>query len=120
MYVQSTDYDRTIASALSNLAGLFPPTIDDTWHSDILWNPIPVHSIPLDLDYIIHAGRQCPKYDAAFNQFVMESTEVQEIYAKYGETFTYLSEKCGKNLTTFNDILGLYKTFYMENLRNLT
>lgn len=36
------DFDRTLASAQANLAGLFPPTHDDEkWHNDLLWQPIP-------------------------------------------------------------------------------
>lgn len=42
VYVQSTDYDRTLMSAQANLAGLFPPTHDDEkWHDEIQWQPIP-------------------------------------------------------------------------------
>uniref|UniRef100_A0A8C6Y2T1 acid phosphatase n=1 Tax=Naja naja TaxID=35670 RepID=A0A8C6Y2T1_NAJNA len=47
IYVQSTDYDRTIMSAEVVLAGLFPPSAEEEWNPDIHWQPIPVHTVPL-------------------------------------------------------------------------
>ena len=47
-------------SALSNLAGLFPPEIGDPWitgnvipEENIRWRPIPVHSVPLSDDTLL-------------------------------------------------------------------
>uniref|UniRef100_A0A7M4EDI1 acid phosphatase n=1 Tax=Crocodylus porosus TaxID=8502 RepID=A0A7M4EDI1_CROPO len=46
VYIQSTDYDRTLMSAQTYLAGLFPPIGNQIWNPRILWQPIPVHTRP--------------------------------------------------------------------------
>lgn len=56
VYVQSTDVDRTLMSAESNLAGLFPPLSNERWNVKIDWQPIPVHTIPEKLDEVIKSN----------------------------------------------------------------
>jgi len=55
IFVQSSDADRAIMSALSNMAGMWPPTPEDPksqWDSNLAWQPIPVHTIPKSLDNV--------------------------------------------------------------------
>ena len=59
--VRSTDVDRTLMSALSNLAGLFPPQGDQVWEADLPWQPIPVHTLPQDEDYLLSSHAHCPR-----------------------------------------------------------
>lgn len=49
---QTTDVDRTKMSAQLELAGLWPPAPSQQWNRDLLWQPIPLHSEPLDRDSV--------------------------------------------------------------------
>ena len=55
IYVRSTDVDRTLMSAMSNLAGLYPPSGDQIWNKDIMWQPIPVHTRPTLVNYLLNS-----------------------------------------------------------------
>ncbi|NWS40217.1 PPAP phosphatase, partial [Probosciger aterrimus] len=64
IYVQSTDCDYTLMSAQASLAGLYPPTQDQIWNPGILWQPIPVHTVPLSHDRLLYLPfSHCPKYN---------------------------------------------------------
>lgn len=52
IFVQSTDVDRTLMSAYSNLAGLYEPNPSKNWDPDIKWRPIPVHTVPEAADMV--------------------------------------------------------------------
>lgn len=109
IYVQSTDYDRTIMSAQVNLAGLFPPIGDEIWNEDILWQPIPVR---------IENLKRCQKFNAILEKHMNESSEIQRIYSQYADNFVQWTQESGKNITTIGDAKRLYKTLYMETLHS--
>ncbi|WAQ94197.1 PPAL-like protein [Mya arenaria] len=44
--IESSDEDRCLMSAYSNLAGMYPPDDDQKFNHDIPWQPIPVHTRP--------------------------------------------------------------------------
>lgn len=50
--VLSSFRDRCIMSAQALLAGLFPPSPEDMFLPDLAWIPVPVHSIPRNLDKV--------------------------------------------------------------------
>ncbi|XP_031629368.1 prostatic acid phosphatase-like isoform X2 [Contarinia nasturtii] len=121
VYVRSTDTDRSICSALCNLAGLFPPTVNETWNENILWQPIPVHSVPIHLDYVLWGPPDdCQAFFAAYDKYQRESPEVKRIYADYADEFAHWSEMCGKKLITIYDVTQLYNTLRKESLLNKT
>ncbi|GAB6030609.1 hypothetical protein CHUAL_007470 [Chamberlinius hualienensis] len=51
--VNSTNVDRTMMSAACHLAGLYPPAGEEKWNPTMPWQPIPIHTTQLDIDYVI-------------------------------------------------------------------
>lgn len=118
-YIQSTDVDRTIMSALSNLAGLFPPQSNEEWNTNIPWQPIPVHTIPENLDHVLAGKRNCPEYDLE-NNLYLHSDEFKQIMDKFSNLTDYLTEWSGNDMTTLPEIRTLYGTLLVQEIYNKT
>lgn len=119
IYVRSSDVDRTLMSAMSNLAGLYPPKGDQVWNPSLPWQPIPVHTMPLDQDNIIANHAICPKYKKLF-EALSDDPEIADIIAKNDWIFKYLSKHTGQKVENLLDIDYLYDTLFIENLYNKT
>ncbi|KAH8241254.1 hypothetical protein KR032_005448 [Drosophila birchii] len=119
IYVQSTDVDRTLMSAQSNLAGLYEPQGEDVWNPAIKWQPIPIHTTPEKDDPILAAKAPCPAYD--YEMASLESSpEFLALAKKYKDLFAYLSEKSGRSVKTFLDASYLNNTLFIESLYNMS
>lgn len=53
----STASDRCIMSLQAFLAGMYPPSLEDAFIKDLLWQPIPVHYLPIEMDKVISLVR---------------------------------------------------------------
>lgn len=119
-YIRSSGTDRTIMTALAALAGLYFPTKNEIWNDDILWQPIPVHTLPINEDYILIGESPCPRFDELFEKFLKESELAREMHAKVAEFYPILSERSGKNISTIFGTFLFFDTLYVENLHNKT
>lgn len=118
VYIQSSDYDRTIMSAQANLAGLFTPSDEEKWIDDIKWQPIPVHTVPRNLDHIIAIEQNCPKYKYLLAKYTNNSDERQRIFTEYADLIAYWSKMSGQNITSTYDIYWLFNTLDIEREQN--
>lgn len=117
--VQSTDVDRTLMSAEANMAGLFAPTDGQIWNPNLLWQPVPIHTTPEALDYVLAGKKHCPRLDYAMKKY-LASDEYRNIIKKYKVLIDYLEKNTGREFKSLMDIEYLYDTLFIENLRNLT
>ena len=56
--MRSTDLDRTLMSAETLLAGLYPPEGTLVWHPNITWQHVPVHTVPTKYDVVSNINVQ--------------------------------------------------------------
>eukprot|EP00042_Codosiga_hollandica_P039430 m.330534 g.330534 ORF g.330534 m.330534 type:complete len:463 (-) comp55610_c0_seq4:234-1622(-) len=86
IYVRSTDTDRTIQSALSELAGLYIPadnifTANTTdGNISIAWQPIPVHSVPIMQDQLLRTDA-CGRYNQLYADLPNEQIWIDKLAA---------------------------------------
>ncbi|KAL7065255.1 hypothetical protein AAHC03_04515 [Spirometra sp. Aus1] len=60
-YMRSTDVDRTLMSAMANMAGLFRHSNSSLEKYGIHWRPIPVHTVQQTSE-IMFASAPCPRF----------------------------------------------------------
>lgn len=116
MYIRSTDYDRAIMSAQTTLAGLFPPANEEIWNENILWQPIPVHTV--SYDYQLFGASKCLKFKENFEKYTKNSSEVREMLASCVNLYPILSERSGMNISSVLKTYSFFDTLYTEHLHN--
>lgn len=119
IYIRATDVDRTLMSALSNLAGLYPPQGNDVWDNSIAWQPIPVHTVPESQDYILAGKKSCPAYEYAYSA-MKNSPEFQKYDERYTYLYEYLTKWTGRSVDSLESVSIINNTFFIEGLYNKT
>ncbi|ENN71660.1 prostatic acid phosphatase [Dendroctonus ponderosae] len=119
IYVRSTDVDRTLMSAQANLAGLYPPVGTDVWKDNLAWQPIPIHSIPENMDAVLAAKKPCPLYDI-YLQDLFKSEYFWKVNRLNHDLYAYLSRYSGRTVSTLKSLEYLYNTLFIEASNNFT
>lgn len=115
----STDTSRTMMSAAACAAGLFPPTKEQIWNKDLLWQPVPIYTIAGDVDTMLLPTKPCPLHTKLHNEF-KESKIVKRKMKKFQKTFDILTEYCGEYAEDMNEASFIFDTLQIEVLKNRT
>lgn len=117
--INATDSDRTLMSGYSNLAGLYPPYGEQVWNPDIFWQPIPVHTRPEEMDYIVGCDGYCPVFDVLLEQ-EKQSPELQRYNAENANVYAYVANNTGSKIKDIWDMNKVYDTLFCEQCHNLS
>jgi len=117
IYIRSSDKNRALQSAASDLASLFPPGKNQKWNPKLDWQPMPIHSVPTDDDNLLVVDNPCPKYDQVF---LNQTKAIIESYNKqYQVFFDYVKNNSGLKELDFWSIGNIYDPLYCETQHGL-
>ncbi|XP_064647454.1 prostatic acid phosphatase-like [Lineus longissimus] len=117
--IRSTDVDRTLMSAQSHLSGLYPPVGTDKWDPALDWQPIPVHTVPVDEDHLLRRDANCPRYRALMDK-LLRSPYIQNMEKENKKLFDYLAKNSGMPFVNITNTWQLFDILHIEELYNLT
>ncbi|XP_062918336.1 lysosomal acid phosphatase-like isoform X2 [Mobula hypostoma] len=119
VYVQSTDIDRTLMSAQVNLAGLYHLQGHQVFHPDLRWQPVPVHTVPVEQDkFLKFPLKNCPRFQKLLEE-TMNSREVREKIQKNTDFLNMVSNNTKMKVTMHNE-WEVYDTLFCEKTHNFT
>ncbi|VEN38083.1 unnamed protein product [Callosobruchus maculatus] len=99
------------------LAGLYPPTKEDIWFKNLLWQPIPVHTMQTDNDNLIQMEASCPKYDTLLEK-ITKMPEFEEVKQRYSDMFKTIAENTGWTNVDIETVKSLFCTMYVYSKHN--
>lgn len=111
---RSTDVDRTIMSAQLVASAMYKPVGAQKWNRYLDWQPVPIHSEPLNDDRLLLVRIDCPRYHEE-RQKIMNSTKVLEELNTYRNLYGYLSSHTGLIVQDPDDVQSIYSTLKAES-----
>ncbi|CAL8126740.1 unnamed protein product [Orchesella dallaii] len=117
IYVQSSSIDRTIMSALANLAGMWPST-DLELPEGVRQQFVPVHAISPELDNKIAFSKSCPRYKQILSELQTEPSEVQ-FNKDHADLYKYLSEHTGLDVNSYHNVSDIYDILFVQTAHNM-
>ncbi|CAM4759161.1 unnamed protein product [Rotaria magnacalcarata] len=116
IHVRSTDYDRTLMSAQSNLVGLY--RLYNISDDKMPIQPIPIHTVPTNEDFLLGLN-DCPRYEQIEKE-VYESDEFKNMNTYYEDFFKQLKIWTGISNITMYNAWDIADTIYIEQIYNKT
>ncbi|EDV27113.1 uncharacterized protein TRIADDRAFT_22320, partial [Trichoplax adhaerens] len=119
--IRSTNVDRTLMSAESQLSSLYPPHGRQVWNKNLAWQPVPIHTVPKAEDTLLLAyNLPCKRYMDLKKQYRM-SAEYKNFSNKYEDFLKNVSKLAGyKKPLNLSNSWKLYDSLFCEQQHDLT
>lgn len=101
-------------SAECTAAGLFPPSEEEIWNNELQWQPIPIHTKPLNADYLLNSFVHCSRFDDLFKQR-LESQEVKSIMEEHDLLIRFIERNSGSKLNRADNVWEIFSGLLIED-----
>lgn len=119
VYIQSSNVDRCLQSALCNAYGLFPAHGRQVWKYGTNWQPVPIHAPPPDKQDLLQPPIiKCAKLTKSFVEY-MTSDEIHSKLEGIPKFRKYLERHSGTNCDELFGFAQIYDSLRVESLRGL-
>lgn len=120
VYYRSSNTSRTVMSAQFNAAGLFNLSFADQMRNGNItdWQPIPIHTVPLNDDYLVYQSIPCAKSDKQHADYMQSPVAMSE-FQKHSDLVKSLEENSGWKIPTIEDFHLLTEALIIEHERGL-
>ncbi|KAF8795685.1 Testicular acid phosphatase like protein [Argiope bruennichi] len=113
--VISSEADRCLKSALTNLASFYAPDSEWSFDKSLPWQPISVHYLPKKQDKYLETDSDCPRA-VEEQQKVIQSHEGQRILKEHEEMFRNLSVYSGYPIANWTKASYLHDVLSIERI----
>lgn len=127
VYVRSSDYSRTLNSALSFLLGLYPPrnqSLNVSYAGQVFYAPyniqqVPIHTVAAENDQVLRAWLACPELQKKLAEFYT-SSEFKKKESESAELRKQLENILGVKKIDLKDFYNVYDFIHLHQLYNHT
>lgn len=125
VYVRSSNFNRTLMSAESLLFGLYPlgtgPKLDNSNIAALpmLYQPIPIHTIPQKQDSLLIPGENQPDFKPLIQKYVISSASWQKKSEQFKLKLQRWSAVTGMEIKELYQIIPLADNLYVRKSHNI-
>jgi hypothetical protein len=118
LYVRSSDFNRTLMSAESFLFGLYPPGTGSTTLPGE-FQPIPIHTLPKEIDNLLIPNFNQAKYDEVMAAYVFTQPDWQALTVKLQPQFAHWEQVTGMPVKNLQDVLYVADWLFISKIYNV-
>ncbi|OQR78936.1 lysosomal acid phosphatase-like [Tropilaelaps mercedesae] len=110
---RSSGRDRCLESMQTMLAALYKPETERKFRPELDWQPVPIATMPVDIDGMLYEDATCRKDDEAV-ETLRVTGEGKDVMEKYKDLMEKLQENSGKKMNDWVSVRDLLDTLRIE------